>query len=117
MALPLAAKIAAGLAGGAGLSELMMSDNRPEREKIKKMMSDRPGKKMGEAAVKNVIAEEMQYEAPDDAARKRISEKAAQAGREAEDEVKREMRGHKKGGYVRAADGIAKRGKTRGRMI
>ena len=65
-------------------------------------MADRPGKKMAEAAVKKALAEEMMYEAPDMMARKSIQERVAKAGREAEDEVKREMRGvkMKKGGYV-----------------
>ena len=82
-------------------------------------MADRPGKKMAEAAVKKALAEEMMYEAPDMMARKSIQERVAKAGREAEDEVKREMRGvkMKKGGYVEAADGCAQRGKTRGRMV
>lgn len=88
------------------------------------MMSDSPGKKMAEAAVKKSIAESMMGEAPDGLARTRISEKAAQAGREAENEVKREMRGVKmaKGGTVKSsaskrADGCAVKGKTRGRMV
>jgi hypothetical protein len=42
--------------------------------------------------------------------------------REAEDEIKRETRGMKKGGKVKSsaskrADGIAKTGKTKGRMV
>jgi hypothetical protein len=42
--------------------------------------------------------------------------------REAKDQVKRETRGMKKGGSVKSsaskrADGIAKKGKTRGRMV
>ena len=80
-------------------------------------MADRPGKKIAEYAVKQSIAESMQQPAIDDYARSQISNKAAQAGREAEAEVKRELRGKKKGGYVRAADGCAQRGKTRGRMV
>ena len=84
---------------------------------------DRPGKKMGEYAVKQKLAELMQGEARDGLARTRIGERAAQAGREAEDEVKREMRGvtMAKGGKVssasKRADGCAIKGKTRGRMI
>jgi hypothetical protein len=86
-------------------------------------MMDRPGKKMAEAAVKKALAEEMMYEAPDMSARKAISERVAKAGREAEAEVKREMRGVKmaKGGSVgsasKRADGCAVRGKTKGRMV
>lgn len=122
MAIPLAAKLAA--LGGAGTALVM--DNKEEREKIKKMLeNDRPGKKMGEAAVKGYIAEAMKSEAPDAETRKRISEEAAQAGREAEDEVKRERRGvikKAKGGSVKSsaskrADGCAVRGKTRGKMV
>ncbi len=83
---------------------------------------DRPGKKMAEYAVKKTIAEAMKGEAPDALARAAISEKAAKAGREAENEVKREMRGRTmaKGGmasYRKVADGCAQRGKTRGRMV
>ena len=83
---------------------------------------DRPGKKMAEYAVKKTIAEAMQGEAPDALARAAIAEKAAKAGREAENEVKREMRGRTmaKGGmasYRKVADGCAQRGKTRGRMV
>lgn len=59
---------------------------------------------------------------------KREAEKAAQKEREAEDaEMDRRMREarekhkkkplFKKGGYVRAADGCAKKGKTRGKMV
>ena len=86
------------------------------------MMADRPGKKMGEYAVKKVIAEAMQNEAPDSLARAAITDRAAKAGREAEAEVKREMRGRTmaKGGmasYRKVADGCAQRGKTRGRMV
>ena len=82
---------------------------------------DRPGKKMAEYAVKKTIAEAMKGEAPDALARAAIAEKAAKAGREAEAEVKREMRGRTmaKGGavsYRKTADGCAKRGKTRGKM-
>ena len=88
MALPLAAKIAAGIAGGAGVGELMMSDNRPEREKIKKMVQEQKEKET----------------------------------RENEAKKKRESRGMKKGGSVKSsaskrADGIAQRGKTRGKYI
>ena len=84
---------------------------------------DRPGKKMGEYAVRKVLAEAMQNEAPDALARAAIVDRAAKAGREAEAEVKREMRGRTmaKGGKVSSAsaraDGIAQRGKTRGRMV
>lgn len=84
---------------------------------------DRPGKKMAEYAVKKSLAESMQGEARDGLTRTYIAEKAAKAGREAEDEVKREMRGVKmaKGGKVgsasKRADGCAIKGKTRGRMV
>ena len=84
---------------------------------------DRPGKKMGEYAVKKILAEAMMGEAPDALARAAIADRAAKAGREAEEEVRREMRGRTmaKGGKVssasKRADGIAQRGKTRGRMI
>ena len=84
---------------------------------------DRPGKKMAEYAVKKSLAESMMGEAPDGLARTYIAEKAAKAGREAEDEVKREMRGVKmaKGGSVssasKRADGCAIKGKTRGKMV
>lgn len=86
-------------------------------------MADRPGKAMAEAAVKKALAEEMMYEAPDVSARKAIQERVSKAGREAENEVKREMRGVKmaKGGSVgsasKRADGCAQRGKTKGRMV
>jgi hypothetical protein len=80
-------------------------------------MADRPGKKMGEYAVRQSLMESMQREAPDAYVRQQNVERAAQAGREAEAEVKRETRGKKKGGYVRAADGCAQRGKTRGKMV
>ena len=36
---------------------------------------------------------------------------------EAKSELKRESRGMKAGGYVKAADGCAKKGKTKGRMV
>ena len=84
---------------------------------------DRPGKKMAEYAVKKSLAESMMGEAPDALARAAIADRAAKAGREAEDEVKREMRGVKmaSGGKVgsasKRADGCAIKGKTRGRMI
>ena len=84
---------------------------------------DRPGKKMAEYAVKKVLAEAMMGEAPDALARAAIADRAAKAGREAEDEVRREMRGRTmaKGGKVSSAsaraDGCAQRGKTRGRMV
>jgi hypothetical protein len=86
---------------------------------------DRPGKKMAEHAVKKALAQEMMYEAPDDEARKGISERVSKAGREAESEVKREMRGVKKakGGKVYAkggvtrADGCITKGHTKGRMV
>lgn len=84
-------------------------------------MADRPGQKMAEHAVKQSIAQSMLTPAVDDYARSQISNRAAQAGREAEAEVKREMRGKKKGGMVgsasKRADGCAMRGKTRGRMV
>ena len=84
-------------------------------------MADRPGKKIAEYAVKQSIAESMQREAPDDYARSQITNKAAQAGREAEAEVRREMRGKKKGGAIKSAsaraDGCAIRGKTRGKIV
>lgn len=84
---------------------------------------DRPGKKMAEYAVKKVLAEAMMGEAPDALARAAIADRAAKAGREAEAEVKREMRGRTmaKGGKVSSAsaraDGCAQRGKTRGKMV
>jgi len=89
-------------------------------------MADRPGKKMGEHAVRQSLMKSMQREAPDDYTRMVNVERAAQAGREAEAEVKREMRGtvkKAKGGKVKAssaskrADGIAQRGKTKGRIV
>jgi hypothetical protein len=86
-------------------------------------MMDRPGKKMAEYAVKKVLAEAMQNEAPDALARAAIADRAAKAGREAEAEVKREMRGKTMatGGKVSSAsaraDGCAQRGKTRGKMV
>jgi hypothetical protein len=84
-------------------------------------MADRPGKKMGEYAVRQSLMESMQREAPDDYTRMQNVERAAQAGREAEAEVKRETRGKKKGGMVgsasKRADGCAIKGKTRGRII
>jgi hypothetical protein len=80
-------------------------------------MADRPGKKMGEYAVRQSLMESMQREAPDAYVRQQNVERAAQAGREAEAEVKRETRGKKKGGKIKSAsaraDGIAVRGKTR----
>lgn len=66
-------------------------------------MADRPGKEMAIAAVKKALAEEMQYEAPNVEARKNITERVAKAGREAEAEVKREMRG-----VMKAAGGLLK---------
>ena len=52
---------------------------------------------------------------------KKAKEKTENKEREAKDEVKRETRGMKKGGMVssasKRADGIAKKGKTRGRMV
>ena len=87
---------------------------------------DRPGKKMGEYAVKKVIAEAMRGEAPDALARAAITDRAAKAGREAENEVKREMRGvtgpkmasgGKVGSASKRADGCAIKGKTRGKMV
>lgn len=87
---------------------------------------DRPGKKMGEYAVKKVLAEAMQNEAPDALARAAIADRAAKAGREAENEVRREMRGitgpkMASGGKISSAssraDGCAQRGKTRGRIV
>lgn len=84
-------------------------------------MADRPGKKMGEHAVRQSLMESMQREAPDDYTRMQNVERAAQAGREAEAEVKRETRGvvkKRSGGSVSArADGCAVRGKTKGRMV
>ena len=87
-------------------------------------MTDRPGKKMGEYAVRQSLMESMQREAPDEYVRQQNVERAAQAGREAEAEVKRETRGtvkKAKGGKVssasKRADGIAQRGKTRGKFI
>ena len=37
--------------------------------------------------------------------------------REEQNEIKRESRGMKAGGFVRAADGCAKKGKTKGKMV
>ena len=53
---------------------------------------------------------------------KKVEEKTEQKEREAKDEVKRETRGMKKGGSVKSsaskrADGIAIKGKTRGKMV
>lgn len=51
------------------------------------------------------------------------AQKAQAAQREAAAEIKRETRGkvpegeYARGGYVKAADGIAQRGKTKGRII
>lgn len=87
---------------------------------------DSPGKKMAEYAVKKSLAESMRSEAPDALARAAIAEKAAKAGREAENEVRREMRGvtgpkMASGGKISSAssraDGCAQRGKTRGRIV
>jgi hypothetical protein len=87
-------------------------------------MSDRPGKKMGEYAVRQSLMESMQREAPDEYVRQQNVERAAQAGREAEAEVKRETRGtvkKAKGGKIKSAsaraDGCAIRGKTRGKIV
>ena len=57
----------------------------------------------------------------DDYIKERDERKAAKE-REAKDEIKRETRGMKKGGMVKSsaskrADGIAIKGKTRGRMV
>jgi hypothetical protein len=54
--------------------------------------------------------------------RSELDRKAAQAAREAADEERREARGMKKGGSVKSsaskrADGIAKKGKTKGRVV
>ena len=84
---------------------------------------DRPGKKMAEYALKRALAQEMMYEAPDEEARKAITERVTKAGREAENEVKREMRGVKKAkggkvtGGVTRADGCITKGHTKGRMV
>jgi len=53
---------------------------------------------------------------------KELDKKATQAAREAGAEERREARGMKKGGSVKSsaskrADGIAKKGKTRGKMV
>jgi hypothetical protein len=53
---------------------------------------------------------------------KELDKKATQAAREAGAEERREARGMKKGGMVKSsaskrADGIAKKGKTRGKMV
>jgi len=53
---------------------------------------------------------------------KELDKKATQAAREAGAEERREARGMKKGGSVKSsaskrADGIAKKGKTKGRMV
>ena len=57
----------------------------------------------------------------DDYIKERDERKAAKE-REAKDEIKRETRGMKKGGMVKSSaskrgDGIAMKGKTRGRMV
>ena len=57
----------------------------------------------------------------DDYIKERDERKAAKE-REAKDEIKRETRGMKKGGIVKSsaskrADGVAVKGKTRGRMV
>ena len=54
--------------------------------------------------------------------RGKLDKKATQAAREAGAEERREARGMKKGGMVKSsaskrADGIAKKGKTKGRMV
>ena len=54
--------------------------------------------------------------------RSELNREAAQAAREAGAEERREARGMKKGGSVKSSaskrgDGIAKKGKTRGRMV
>lgn len=46
----------------------------------------------------------------------RRAEKKDRSGEDAA-ETKRESRGMKAGGFVRAADGIAKKGKTKGKMV
>ena len=55
-------------------------------------------------------------------AEEKIKKLDAKYAKEAEDEIKRETRGMKKGGSVKSsaskrADGIAMRGKTKGRMV
>ena len=49
--------------------------------------------------------------------RKAAEENKEQDSRESAAEMKRETRGMKSGGYVKAADGCAKRGKTKGKMV
>ena len=84
----------------------------------------RGNKKMKSAAVKERMMQMMQSgEAPRD-----MKSQLDQVGRESDDEYRRETRGmgmksggkakaYKGGGYVKAADGCAKKGKTKGRMV
>jgi hypothetical protein len=46
-----------------------------------------------------------------------VLEEAQQEVKDTQDREKIKSMGYKNGGYVRAADGIAKRGKTRGKMV
>ena len=45
------------------------------------------------------------------------SAEGAKKFREGQNEIKRESKGMKAGGFVRAADGCAKKGKTKGKMV
>ena len=46
-----------------------------------------------------------------------VLEEAQQEVKDTQDREKIKSMGYKKGGFVRAADGIAKRGRTRGKMV
>ena len=75
----------------------------------------RGNKKMRAAAVRDEMMSMMRSgEAPKD-----MKERLDKVGRESDAEYRRETRGMgmKKGGYVKAADGCAIKGKTRGRMV
>ena len=75
----------------------------------------RGNKKMRSAAVREEMMNMMRAgEAPKD-----MKERLDKVSRESDSEYRRETKdmGMKKGGYVRSADGCAKRGKTRGMMV
>ena len=75
----------------------------------------RGNKKMRSAAVREEMMGMMRAgEAPKD-----MKERLDKVGRESDSEYRRETKdmGMKKGGYVKAADGCVKRGKTKGRMV
>ena len=103
-----AAEIAAVGAGGAGLMAgpikvaSLTGQKELERRDAKKREADAEIKRESRGVAKPAnfdAIEESKQDAKDAAARKKISDM-----------------GYKNGGYVRAADGIAKRGKTRGKM-